>query len=572
MQYLIDSVREILQRAACKAFPDVDLGKLEVTLATQEEFGHYQCNSAMRLAKIVKKSPRDIAQAIVDNIECSCFSSVEVAGAGFINVRFSPQYIGSLLDEILIDPRLGVALPSRREKVVVEFSSPNIAKEMHVGHLRSTIIGEALARLFEFLGYEVIRLNHVGDWGTAFGMLIAYMREEIPEALEDNKFTLQELMSWYRASKTRFDNDEEFKIRSRNAVIELQRGDPYAEKAWQLICHISRESFNEIYDLLDVKIEERGESFYNPILPKIVSDLEDKGLITVSEGAKCVFHEGYSIPLMVQKSDGGYNYDTTDMAAIMHRIFIEKADRIIVVTDAGQKLHFDLIRKTAEKVGYLDPKKVKFDHVTFGVVLGSDGKKFRTRSGEVERLYDLLQNAIKEANKILREREPDISEERAQYLSRVLGIAAVKYADLSCNRNSDYVFSYARMLRFEGNTALFILYSYVRVNGIKRKIGEIDVQELISREKIKLEHSAEVDLGLHILRFGETLQLVERELLPSILTDFLYLLAQKFNIFFRDCRVVGDPLQNSRLLLCELVASVMKKGLNILGIQTVDRL
>jgi arginyl-tRNA synthetase len=379
-------------------------------------------------------------------------------------------------------------------------------------------------------------------------------------------------MHWYRASKKRFDEDPAFKQEARQAVVALQGGDPKALQAWEIICEISRNAFQEVYNTLDVTLEERGESYYNPMLSHIVSDLEKKGLITISEGAKCVFHEGMRIPLMVQKSDGGYNYDTTDMAAMLHRIQEEKADRIIIVTDAGQSLHFELIRKTAELAGYLDPKKVRFDHVTFGVVLGADGKKFRTRSGETERLMDLLTAAVEEARKILKKREHDMSEEEAEHLAQVLGIDAVKYADLACNRMSDYVFSYEKMLRFEGNTASFILYSYVRVNGIKRKIGLQNLNALLKSEKIQLEHPAEVSLGLHLCRFSETLKHFENELMPNSLTDYLYLLAQKFNIFFRDCRVEGVAEQNPRLLLCELVSQTMARGLNILGIKTVERM
>lgn len=577
MKSLIQLVTSHLREAVQTAFPDLlsSEWELHVTAATQEQFGHYQCNSAMKLAKMLQKPPREIAEKIVAVLlkKETCFEKADVAGPGFINLTFSSTFLSERLNQVIQDPRLGIPFPKERQRVIVEFSSPNIAKEMHVGHLRSTIIGDAIARLFEFLGHTVIRLNHVGDWGTAFGMLIAYMKEEVPEVLEGKQEAdLPTLMGWYRASKTRFDEDAQFKARARQAVVKLQGGDPEALKGWEMICEISRKAFQQVYDLLDVKLEERGESFYNPLLPKVVEDLDKKGLITLSEGAKCVFHEGFRIPLMVQKSDGGYNYDTTDMAAMLHRIDEEKVQRIIIVTDAGQSLHFDLIRKTSEKAGYLDPKKIRFDHVPFGVVLGPDGKKFRTRSGETERLIDLLQAAIEEAKKILLYRDPQMSKEEVERLSFILGIDAVKYADLSCNRISDYVFSYERMLRFEGNTAAFILYSYVRVNGIKRKIGSVDINQLLTQEKIALEHPSEVQLGLHLLRFAETLYAVENELLPNYLTDYLYELAQRFNLFFRDCRVEGTPEQNRRILLCEAVARTMETGLHILGLQTVDRM
>jgi arginyl-tRNA synthetase len=456
---------------------------------------------------------------------------------------------------------------------VIDFSQPNIAKEMHVGHLRSTIIGDCIARLLEFLGHDVLRLNHLGDWGTAFGMLIAYMHDEVPEVLEGKKEAdLPALMQWYRASKKRFDEDEEFKTRARLSVVALQGGDRSALKAWEMICDISKKAYNQFYYILDVHIIDRGESFYNPMLPGLIKDLKEKGVITTSEGAECIFIEGYSIPLMMQKSDGGYGYDTTDMAAMLHRIEVERADRIIIVTDSGQILHFQLIYEASLKAGFLDPKKVRFDHVPFGLVLGADGKKFRTRSGDVEKLIDLLLAAVTEAKRILKERKMELSEEEMESLAKILGIDAIKYADLSSNRINDYTFSYERMLRFEGNTAPFILYSYVRIQGIKRKIKDLDISTLEKHAKIALKHPSEVDLGLHLLRFDQTLSAVAQDLFPHYLTDYLYTLAQKFNLFFRDCQVIGTSEQDSRLLLCELSARTLHRGLHILGLKTVEKM
>ncbi len=556
---LIAEIDDKVREAISTEFPDIE-PEVEVTPATCEKFGHYQCNSAMKLAKVTKRKPREIAEALAKRLEDPMFSKIEVAGPGFINLTLDAIYMATKLTNMAHDPRLGIPLPKTKQRIIVEFSSPNIAKEMHVGHLRSTIIGDAIARLFEFLGHDVVRLNHVGDWGTAFGMLIAYIREEVTDGSEAD---LPRLMDWYRASKKKFDDDEAFKTRAREAVVALQGGDPSALKDWERICEISRQAFQKIYDTLDIQLEERGESFYNPELPMIVADLEKKGLITISGGAKCVFHEGFAIPLMVQKSDGGYNYDTTDMAAILHRVREEKAARIIVVTDGGQSLHFDLIKKTAIAAGYYDPNKVRFDHVTFGVVLGEDGKKFKTRSGETVRLTELLDKAVEEAKRILKERGDSNDE-----LAHILGIDAVKYADLSSNRISDYVFSFERMLRFEGNTAAFILYSFVRVNGIKRKVGKVDLEDT----KIDLKHASEVDLGLTLLRFSEILEKMEKDLFPHILTEYLYTLAQKFNNFFRDCRVEGVSEQNQRLLLCDCTARTMAQGLSILGLKTVDRM
>ena len=466
---------------------------------------------------------------------------------------------------------------SQRSRVIVEFSSPNMAKEMHVGHLRSTIIGESLARVLEFLGYEVIRLSHVGDWGTQFGMLIAYIKEEARGVFTgEQQADLGQLMAWYRAAKLRFDADLAFKRAAQLEVVALQGGDPSSLLAWEQICAISRIGFQEIYDLLDVTLIERGESTYNPQLKEIIALLESKGLITLSQGAKCVYLEGFQnrqgepLPLIVQKSDGGFLYATTDLAALRQRIDKERADRLIYVTDAGQSTHFAMVFAAAKKAGLIDDK-VQINHVPFGLVLGPDGKKFRTRSGETEKLKDLLDTAIEKADAILLKRNPDMELAERKMAARALGLGAVKYADLSCHRVKDYTFSYERMLRFEGNTAAYLLYSYVRIQSIKRKVG-IDLKEVEKRTTFALSHPSEIALGLHLIRFAEVLEVVARELLPNRLTDYLYSLAERFNAFFRDCRVEGDPKQAERLLLCEATARVMKQGLSLLGLQTVERM
>lgn len=580
MPTLLKLLTESFKEATKAAFPALDEGTILSTMEVvpSEKFGHYQCNSAMKLSKPLKQNPRQIAEQIVQKLSSPLIATQEIAGPGFINLTLAPSFLSDAVQKLLIEPHLAIDLPAKKERIIIDFSSPNTAKEMHVGHLRSTIIGDALARLFEFLGHDVLRLNHVGDWGTAFGMLIAYLKEEAPEVISGQKTTdLTHLVAWYRASKVRFDADPAFKKASQLEVVALQSGDPTALKAWDIICDISRKAYQEIYDLLDIKLTERGESFYNPYLADTVKDLEAKGLITISDCAKCIYLEGFQnregdpLPLMVQKSDGGYNYDTTDMAAIRHRIVDEKADRIIYVTDAGQAQHFQMIFKAAQKAGYLDPSKVRTDHVAFGMVLGPDGKKFRTRSGESEKLIDLLQAAIERADAILLDRSPEMPEAERKTLAHALGIGAVKYADLSCHRTGDYTFSYERMLRFEGNTAAFLMYSYVRVAGIKRKVN-IDVEPLKKTTRIQLEHPSEIALGLHLARFGETLLQVTEDLLPHRLTEYLYNLAEKFNAFFRDCRVEGSPQQNQRLLLCEASAKVMKQGLDILGVPTVEKM
>lgn len=585
MKTLINILRDQFQSAIKTAYPQLKgtLLPLEVVQSTQEKFGHYQCNSAMKLAKLLGAKPREIAEALVANVDRTdngkpMIQELSVAGPGFINITLNTNFLSHYVESMLKLPHLGIERPSHPQRIIIDFSAPNTAKEMHVGHLRSTIIGDCLARLFEFLGYDVLRLNHIGDWGTAFGMLIAYMKEEVPQVLQGHLATdLPHLMAWYKASKQKFDANPEFKKASQQEVVALQRGDAETLKAWNIICDISRRAYQEIYDLLDIKITERGESFYNPSLPEIVADLEAKGLVTISEGAKCIFLEGFKnregdmLPLMVQKSDGGYNYDTTDMAAIRQRIVTEKGDRLIYVTDAGQAQHFKMIFAAAEKAGYLDPAKVRVDHVPFGLVLGSDGKKFRTRSGDTERLIDLINTAINQADQILAERSPEMPSEERYLLAKDLGIGAIKYADLSCHRVSDYTFSYERMLRFDGNTAAFLMYAYVRTISIKRKVN-IDLNQLKASRHIILEHPSEISLGIHLAQFSEALEMVAEDLLPNRLTDYLYTLAEKFNAFFRDCRVEGSPQQDSRLLLCEITGLVLKQGLEILGLHPVNKM
>ena len=579
---LVTTLRNFFHRALQVAYPEATLPLLEVTRSTQEGFGHYQFNSAMKLAASLKIAPRKIAEEIVKaatTLKEPSIARLEVAGPGFINVWFAPDFLAAMVQKSLQEKNLGIQA-AKKERIVVDFSSPNTAKEMHVGHLRTTIIGDSIARVFEFLGHDVLRLNHIGDFGTSFGMLIAYMKEHTQYAFDHvDEISLSDLVTFYKQSKVAFDADPEFKKRAQLQVVALQSGDLETVKIWKVICEISRRAYQEIYDLLDIKIIERGESFYNFLLPFIVTEFEKKGLVTVSEGAKCIFIEnaafvnrdGEKLPLMIQKSDGGYNYDTTDLAAMYHRITEEKAERIIIVTDAGQATHFQLVYEATILAGYLDKSKVRFDHVPVGMVLGADGKKFRTRSGETEKLIDLLTTAVSRAEGILKERNPDWNEKERQKVAQALGIGAVKYADLSTNRTSDYTFSYERMLRFEGNTVAFVMYAYVRSLSIKRKINA-DMESLLTKEKITLTEPAEIALALHLDRFPEMIEQIVEELLPNRLTDYLYELAEKFNLFFRDCRVEGDPAQNSRLLLIEACGRTFEKGFDLLGIQCVERM
>lgn len=566
---LVQQLKEKLAKALNQQWPELDLSphQVEVNPTQNEKFGHYQCNQAMKLAKELGMNPRDIATTLSKQLEEDpIFEKIEVAGPGFINMHLRPSFLSQQLAAFNLERRH----PEHPQTVLVDFSSPNIAKEMHVGHLRSTIIGDCLARVLAFMGNKVLRINHIGDWGTQFGMLITYLRKHCKKELESSEpLSLSFLMSAYRSSKKCFDEDADFKKESQQAVVSLQSGEEEARKIWELICEVSRRAYQEIYDLLGVEIEEKGESFYNPYLKEVVEDLSSKGLLTLSDGAKCFFLDGEKMPLIVQKSDGGYNYATTDLATIRYRVQEQKAERILYVTDNGQALHFKLVFAAARKAGYV-PDSVSTEHVPFGLVLGSSGKKFKTRSGETEALMDLIQAAIDKARQIIDERGGDLNEQERQRLAKVVGIAAIKYADLSTHRNSDYTFSYERMLQFEGNTAPFMLYSYVRTRSIERKMQALG-KSLESGEMV-LEHPSELALALHLLRFDEALEQVSGDLAPNRLADYLYQLAVKFNAFFRDCRVEGSESEASRRRLTQVCSQTLGKGLELLGLELVEKM
>lgn len=552
--------------------------------ASNPKFGDYQCNVAMSLTKVLKNNPKALATQIIEKLDISeICQPPEIAGPGFINLRLKPEYLEAKLNTILTDERLGIPKVDNPQKVIVDFSSPNIAKEMHVGHLRSTIIGDSIARILEFLGHDVLRLNHVGDWGTQFGMLITYLREVYPEALTTaDALDIGDLVAFYRQAKVRFDEDEDFKETARQEVVKLQAGAEDSRRAWQLLCEQSRREFQVIYDLLDIKLEERGESFYNPLLSEVVADLEKTGLLEENQGAKCVFLDGFqnkegeALPLIVQKSDGGYNYATTDLAALRYRINQDEAKRMIYVTDAGQANHFTQVWQVARKAGWI-PDNVEVVHVPFGLVLGEDGKKLKTRSGETVRLRELLDEAINRTEKDLETRikEEERTESQAfiDDVAKVVGMSAVKYADLSQNRTSNYVFSFDKMLSLQGNTAPYLLYAYVRIQGIRRK-GEIDFKQVGTEAKMQLQEEAELTLAKHLLQLNEVIEAVATDLLPNRLCQYLFELSQKFNQFYDQCPVLKaeDAQRISRLGLCDLTARTLKLGLSLLGISVLERM
>lgn len=578
-----------------KVFPGQGLAPI-ISPCNNPKFGDYQCNNAMPLFATFKgkedapfKNPREIATAILDALpESPLISETSIAGPGFINARVSTEWLSKELQGLLRNGSSSWAppLPQGREKVIVDFSSPNIAKEMHVGHLRSTIIGDTICRLLEFSGAHVLRLNHVGDWGTQFGMLIEFLKEETGGSPENASKAVGDLQAFYKKAKAKFDEDEDFKLRAQKAVVKLQGGDPESLALWRGICDVSRREFDSLYKRLGVELEERGESFYNALIPDVLAELEENKVSILSDGAMCVFPKGKDgeidtdgTPLIVQKSDGGFNYASTDLTAIKQRLFTENADWIIYVTDVGQQSHFKMVFETAERAGWLEAGAragrgaPRIDHVGFGLVLGEDGKRFRTRSGEVVRLVDLLDEAKKRCLAQLEERgrgeELDTAE--LAHAAEAMGYGAVKYADLHSNRTSNYTFSFDRMLDLKGNTAVYLLYAHARIASIVRK-ADRNIEGLADSTCITLEHPMELQLAKSLSAFPEAVEDALDELAPNRLCDYLYDLSSKFTEFYGECKVIGSEEEESRLMLCEATAMIMRQCFQILGITPLMRI
>ncbi|MFB2681406.1 MULTISPECIES: arginine--tRNA ligase [Shewanella] len=553
--------------------------RIQVDRTKDKSHGDLATNLAMMLTKAAGKNPRELAQLIIDNLPASAYvAKVEIAGPGFINFFIDDSALANQLQAAISDEHLGIKLPTP-QTIVVDYSSPNLAKEMHVGHLRSTIIGDSVVRTLEFLGHKVIRQNHVGDWGTQFGMLLAYMEELRAQNGEQAQLELSDLETFYRAAKLRFDESAEFATRARQLVVELQSGDEYCNKLWREFNDISLSHCHEVYERLGVSLtraDVHGESAYNADLEQVVKDLDAQGLLTQSNGAKVVFQEefrnkeGEALPVIIQKADGGYLYATTDLAAMRYRSSVLKADRVLYFVDLRQALHFQQVFSLAKLAKFVR-NDMSLEHLGFGTMNGEDGRPFKTRTGGVVKLVDLLDEANTRALELVRSKNPDMDEATLAEIARVVGISAVKYADLSKNRTSDYIFSFEQMLSFEGNTAPYLLYAYTRVAGIFKRATDID----LSQAKIVLEHEKEKDLGNKLAQFGEILSRVVDKGQPHVLCGYLYELAGAFSSFYEACPVLAadnDEQKHSRLLLSQLTANTLQKGLNLLGIETLERM
>jgi arginyl-tRNA synthetase len=558
--------------------------------AQDARFGDYQSNLAMGLAKKIGDKPRSVAEKIIANLSIDDIcEKPEIAGPGFINLRLKAEWLADRICTVSSDENLGIDTAGEPMKIVVDYSGPNIAKQMHVGHLRSTIIGDTIARILEFAGHQVIRQNHVGDWGTQFGMLIAYLFETFgTQAVKTGNLHIADIEAFYKQANEKFRSDEAFAQRARQQVVELQAGDENALHAWKVFRNESLKHCQEIYDQLGVKLNVenvRGESAYNEFLPGVVDELLNKHKIAVEDqGAVCIFLDGFKakddspLPIIIRKSDGGYLYATTDLAALRYRVQTLGVGRIVYVTDARQVLHFQQIFATAQKVGWdVNPQTqqhTKLDHVTFGSVLGEDGKPLKTRSGENVKLKDLLEEAIVRAKAVVEQKNSELPEDQKNDIAKKVGVGAVKYADLSQNRTSDYIFSYDKMLAMEGNTAPYLMYAYARIKSIQRK-GLASGKEIPADAKIILKEPAEIALAKKLMQFSEEIEDVVKNLRPNVITSYLFDLSQTFSGFYENCPVLkaeDATTLSSRLMLCELTAKTLKQGLTLLGISTVEQM
>ncbi|ECJ2226534.1 arginine--tRNA ligase [Salmonella enterica] len=551
----------------------------QVRQSAKVQFGDYQANGMMAVAKKLGMAPRRLAEQVLTHLDLSGIASkVEIAGPGFINIFLEPAFLAEQVQQALASERLGVSQPTR-QTIVVDYSAPNVAKEMHVGHLRSTIIGDAAVRTLEFLGHHVIRANHVGDWGTQFGMLIAWLEKQQQENAGD--MALADLEGFYRDAKKHYDEDEAFAERARNYVVKLQSGDTYFREMWRKLVDITMTQNQITYDRLNVTLtrdDVMGESLYNPMLPGIVADLKAKGLAVESEGATVVFldefknKEGDPMGVIIQKKDGGYLYTTTDIACAKYRYETLHADRVLYYIDSRQHQHLMQAWTIVRKAGYV-PDSVPLEHHMFGMMLGKDGKPFKTRAGGTVKLADLLDEALERARRLVAEKNPDMSADELEKLANAVGIGAVKYADLSKNRTTDYIFDWDNMLAFEGNTAPYMQYAYTRVLSVFRK-ADIDEQALASAPVI-ISEDREAQLAARLLQFEETLTVVAREGTPHVMCAYLYDVAGLFSGFYEHCPILSaenDAVRNSRLKLAQLTAKTLKLGLDTLGIETVERM
>lgn len=572
---LYKKIEEQLRNAVGQVLPDADLASVQVRPCPEPKFGDYQCNSLMALAKERKRNPRQLAQEVVAKLEVKELAdTVEIAGPGFLNFRAKREALGGILTEAVDGKHLFYEAAARARTIIVDFSSPNVAKAMHVGHIRSTILGDAISRILRLLGHHVITDNHIGDWGTQFGKLIVGWKRELNEEALAND-PLGEMERLYKKVNAEFEQDEETATRARKELVKLQNGDAENTAIWKRMIELSLREFDKVYARLGVSFNYAlGESYYNSALKGVVERLTEKGIAQESEGATVVFFEDVpelkEQPAIIQKSDGGANYTTTDLATVEYRIETWKPEEIVYVTDARQQLHFKQLFAIFRR--WMPGVEVRLSHVWFGMILGPDNKPFKTRTGENIKLTDLLNEAEERALAVVTEKNPELPESERKEIARIVGIGAIKYSDLLPNRQSDYVFSWEKMLALTGNTAPYLQYAYTRVRSIFRKAEESLAEK--TAPAFLLNVPDELALAKHLMNFGLVLEAVLEDYRPNYLCTYLYELAGHFARFYESCPVLkAEPQEKAdRLALCDLTDRVLKLGLNVLGIETTERM
>ena len=585
------NIRELLNEKVLSAMNACGIpAELPALIAPGKKagFGDYQANCAMGAAKAMGTNPRELAAKIVAALTPELkgiADKIEIAGPGFINIDLNTAWLGEQIANAQVDARLNIANVSTPQTVVIDYSGPNLAKEMHVGHLRSTIIGDALARLLEFQGHNVVRQNHVGDWGTQFGMLIAQLEEELEknqsQKNSNDAMALKDLEVFYQQAKKHFDDDQAFADKARSYVVRLQSGDADMLKLWQEFKAISLKHSTEIYEQLNVTLNDedvRGESFYNNDLAPLVKELQQQNLAVESDGAQVIFlseladKDGNPSPVIIQKQGGGFLYATTDLAALRYRVKSLHANRIMYFIDARQSLHMQQVFTIARKAKFV-ADNVSLEHLAFGTMMGNDGKPFKTRSGGTVKLAELLIEAVERAENLVRERNTELNDNEISEIARKVGIGSVKYSDLSKTRTNDYIFSWDSMLSFEGNTAPYMQYAFTRVQSIFRKAG---VAPESLQNTIVINTEQEKTLAIKLLQFSEVLDQVAREALPHLLCTYLYEIASLYMTFYEACPILKEGIEpeirDSRLRLCHLVARTISQGLDLLGIEVMDKM
>jgi arginyl-tRNA synthetase len=580
---MIRTLKTLCLRGIINKFPDLHKltleNKIEIFLHQNFPVYHFQLDYPMKLSKISNIKSILIANTIKDFINSKTygkFVEIMVSDPGFVNFRFKTNVIEKYLKKMLYK---NIIKKHISDNILIDYSSPNIAKEMHVGHLRSTIIGECLSNILKYLGHKITKISHLGDWGTQFGILIRYIKEFKSDIINNKNLSLEIISNYYKKANILFDTDLNFKINARQEVINFQNENNESIKIWKIINKISQKEYKKIYKILGIKnIKCKGESFYKKLLNPLVKNLSNKGFLLNSNGAKCIYFDhfkgkdGKLLPFIILKSDGGFNYATSDLAALYYRIYYNKINKIIYITDIGQNTHFHMLFNTAKYIGFNKFDKIKLIHIGLGLMLNKDGKKIKTRSGESEKLLDLLKYSILKTKTKLKERNKNLSKKILEKNSKSIGINTIKYAELSNKLNQNYVFEYEKMIKFNGNTATFLMYAFARINSIEKNFKNLFNISYKNNLSFKLNNEYELILSLYIIQFEEILNKTSDTLNPNILTYYLYQLAEKFHLFFHKCQIINSDTKYERFLLCKLTKKVMKICFDLLGFTLVKRM